>query len=96
YAHWYTVIAATAMVWGAVYMLWMYQRVMMGDVTKPENKSLTDLSLREKFVLVPLVLLMIVMGVYPVMFTNKSQPSLDTIVRHGTWGATATSKPAGD
>ena len=61
-ARWYAVVAATAMVWSAVYMLWMYQRVVMGDVTKPENRTLPDLSLREKFVLVPLVLLMIVMA----------------------------------
>jgi NADH-quinone oxidoreductase subunit M len=79
-AKWYTVVAATAMIWSAVYMLWMYQRVVMGDVTKPENKQLHDLSLREKFVLVPLVALMIVMGVYPVYFINRSQPALDQII----------------
>ena len=81
YAKWYAAIAATAMVWGAVYMLWVYQRVMMGDVTKPENKQLRDLSLREKFVLVPLVILMIVLGVYPVFFTNRSQPTLDAVIK---------------
>jgi NADH-quinone oxidoreductase subunit M len=77
----FTAVAATAMVWSAVYMLWMYQRVVMGDVTKPENKKLVDLSLREKFVLVPLVLLMIVMGVYPVYFTDRSQPTLDAVIK---------------
>ncbi len=84
YAKWFAAIAATAMVWSAVYMLWMFQRVVMGDVTKPENKTLPDLSLREKFVLIPLVILMIVMGVYPVYFTNRSQPALDAAIGH-TW-----------
>jgi NADH-quinone oxidoreductase subunit M len=82
YARAFAAVAATAMVWSAVYMLWMYQRVVMGDVTKPENRELPDLSLREKFVLVPLVLLMIVMGVYPVFFTNRSQPALDAAIEH--------------
>jgi NADH-quinone oxidoreductase subunit M len=82
YAKLFAAVAATAMVWSAVYMLWMYQRVVMGDVTKPENRALPDLSLREKFVLVPLVVLMIVMGVYPVFFTDRSQPSLDAAVEH--------------
>ncbi len=81
-AHWFAAVAATAMIWSAVYMLWMYQRVVMGEVTKPENRTLPDLSLREKFVLVPLVLLMIVMGVYPFFFTSRSQPALDEAVGH--------------
>jgi NADH:ubiquinone oxidoreductase subunit 4 (subunit M) len=54
----------------------------MGDVSKPENKQLADLSLREKWVLVPLVVLMIVMGVYPIFFTSRSQPALDAAIRH--------------
>lgn len=80
YAHAFAAVAATAMVWGAVYMLWMFQRVVMGDVTKPENKQLPDLSLREKFVLVPLVALMIVMGVYPVYFLKRSEPSIKAAI----------------
>ena len=79
-ATWYAAIAATAMVWGAVYMLWMFQRVVMGDVTKPENKALADLDLREKLVLVPLVALMIFLGVYPKYFIDRSQPALDRAV----------------
>ncbi len=80
-AKWFAAVAATAMVWGAVYMLWMYQRVVMGDVTNPENEKLKDINLREKVVLVPLVVLMIVMGVYPVFFTRRSQPALDAAIQ---------------
>ena len=80
-AKWFAAVAATAMVWGAVYMLWMYQRVVMGDVTNPENAKLKDINLREKVVLVPLVVLMVVMGVYPVFFTKRSQPALDAAIQ---------------
>jgi NADH-quinone oxidoreductase subunit M len=79
-AHAFAALAATAMVWGAVYMLWMYQRVVMGDITKPENEHLPDLTRRELTVLVPLVVLMIVMGVYPSLFTDRSQPALNAVL----------------
>jgi NADH-quinone oxidoreductase subunit M len=80
YAHTFTGLAATAMVWGAVYMLWMYQRVVMGEVTDPENKTIPDLSPRETFVLVPLIVMMVVLGIFPAIFMNKSQPTLDAIL----------------
>ena len=54
----------------------------MGDVTKPENKTLPDLSTREWVVLTPLVVLMLVMGVYPHYFIAKSQPALDRVAAH--------------
>lgn len=79
-AHWFAAIAATAMVWGAVYMLWMFQRVVMGDVTNDKNKDLEDLSNREMSVLMPIVVLIVVMGVYPVFFINQSQRSLDKVL----------------
>ena len=44
---WYTVFAASGVIFAAVYMLWMFQRVMFGEVTNPKNKALKDLSLRE-------------------------------------------------
>jgi NADH-quinone oxidoreductase subunit M len=53
-------------------------------VTKPENRTLADLSLREKLVLWPLVVLMIVLGVYPVFFTSRSQPALDAAIHHNS------------
>jgi NADH-quinone oxidoreductase subunit M len=81
YARAFAALAATAMVWGAVYMLWMYQRVVMGKVTDPENKGLPDLSLRESFVLVPLVVMMAVLGVFPAVFTNVSQPAIDAVAQ---------------
>jgi len=45
----YGVLAATGVVLGACYMLWMYQRVIYGKLTKPENEKLTDLTARESW-----------------------------------------------
>jgi NADH-quinone oxidoreductase subunit M len=67
----FTVVAATGVVLGAMYMLWAYQKVVFGPVTREENKSLKDLSWREGACLVPLCLLVIFMGVYPKPFLSK-------------------------
>jgi NADH-quinone oxidoreductase subunit M len=66
-----TIIAATGVVLSAMYMLWAYQKVVFGPVTREENKSLKDLSWREAVCLVPLCLLVIFMGVYPKPFLTK-------------------------
>src|SRR5436853_5934137 len=67
-----TSFAATGMILSAVYMLWVYQRVVFGEVTNPENLKLSDLSGREKLALAPLVAMALVMGVYPSYFLVKS------------------------
>ncbi len=72
----FTALAATGVILGAVYMLWMYQRVMLGDVTRDVNKTLPDLSLREKWVLVPMIIMAIWMGIYPQFFLRKMDASV--------------------
>ena len=72
-------LAATGVIWAAVYMLWMLQRVLFGKVTNPENESLSDLNMRELGLLVPLLILMLFMGVYPRVFLDRSQASVETI-----------------
>ncbi|MBI3911009.1 MAG: NADH-quinone oxidoreductase subunit M [Armatimonadetes bacterium] len=62
---WITVAAASGVVLGAVYMLWMYQRVMQGPLDNPANQKLRDLNWRELWTLVPLVVLMFWIGIYP-------------------------------
>jgi NADH-quinone oxidoreductase subunit M len=62
---WYGIIAASGVILAACYMLWMYQRVVFGKVTKAENEKLTDLNGRERLVLIPLVLLVFWIGIYP-------------------------------
>ncbi|HEY3128174.1 MAG TPA: NADH-quinone oxidoreductase subunit M [Acidobacteriota bacterium] len=63
-------IAATGMIFSAVYMLWMYQRVFFGNV-REANRSFADLKLREYAVLVPLLVMMIWMGMYSASFLRK-------------------------
>src|SRR5439155_26244074 len=58
-------LAVAGVVLGAVYMLWMYQRVIFGPLKHAENKTLVDLSRREVVVFAPILALMLVMGLYP-------------------------------
>jgi NADH-quinone oxidoreductase subunit M len=74
-----TMLAATGVIWAAVYMLWMLQRVVFGEVTNPENEKLPDLNSREIGLLVPLLILMLVMGVYPRPFLDRSRASVESI-----------------
>lgn len=78
---WYAVIAASGVIFAAVYMLWMFQRVMFGEVTNPKNKMLQDLSIREVFVLVPLVIFVVWIGVYPNTFLKPMEPSVKNFIR---------------
>ena len=74
-----TMLAATGVIWAAVYMLWMLQRVLFGEVRNPENANLTDLNSRELGLILPLMLLMLFMGVYPRVFLDRSEPSVAAI-----------------
>jgi NADH-quinone oxidoreductase subunit M len=80
-----TMLAATGVIWAAVYMLWMLQRVVFGRVTNRENAKLRDLGAREIGLLVPLLILMLWMGVYPRPFLDRSRQSVmevrDRVVR---------------
>jgi NADH-quinone oxidoreductase subunit M len=69
--------AATGVILSAVYMLWMFQRVNYGTVTKPENETLPDLQPREWAVIVPIVAMTIVMGVVPNLFLAPIAPAVE-------------------
>jgi NADH-quinone oxidoreductase subunit M len=71
-----TMLAATGVIWAAVYMLWMLQRVVFGQVKNPENAKLKDLNAREVGLLIPLLFLMLFMGVYPRVFLDRSKASV--------------------
>jgi NADH-quinone oxidoreductase subunit M len=87
-----TAIATTGVIFGAVYMLWMFQRVMFGEVTHEENKSLKDLSGREMVVLAPMIVAIFVMGVAPNLFLSKLGPSVDRMLARA--GANMTTQKA--
>jgi NADH-quinone oxidoreductase subunit M len=71
-----TMLAGTGVIWAAVYMLWMLQRVVFGKITNEENASLRDLNSRELGLLLPLLALMLFMGVYPRVFLDRSKASV--------------------
>lgn len=79
-----TIFAATGVIFGAVYMLWMFQRVMFGPIKKSENEKLTDLTLREALVLAPLMIAIFGMGVLPNIFLTKMQPSVAKFLERST------------
>ncbi len=81
FAHSYliTMFAATGVIWAAVYMLWMLQRVLFGQVTNEKNAKLTDLNWRELGLLAPLLFLMLYMGAYPRPFLSRSQASVNDV-----------------
>ena len=77
---WYAVFAATGVVLSAIYLLWMYQRVMTGEVDKPENAALKDLTVREIALLVALVVFIVWIGVYPRTFIDPIQASVTNLL----------------
>lgn len=92
-----TMLAATGVIWAAVYMLWMLQRVVFGKITKPENENLADLNAREIGLLIPLLVLMLFMGVYPRPFLDRSKASIEVILARvaapPTGGSFASAEP---
>ena len=77
----FAVLAATGVILAAVYMLWMYKRVMFGELTKEENKNLIDLNAREIGLLVPLVIFMFWIGIRPVDFTQYSEVQINELLQ---------------
>ena len=77
----YAIIAATGVILAAVYMLWMFQRVMFGKLDNPKNQTLNDLSLREILVLVPIVVFIVWIGVYPKPFLSRMEKSVSQVLQ---------------
>jgi len=74
-----TMLAGTGVIFAAVYLLWMIQRVFFGKVTNEKNKGLSDLSYREIGLIAPLLFLMVFMGVYPRPFLDAAKDSVNAI-----------------
>lgn len=72
-------LAGTGVIFAAVYLLWMVQRVFFGKVTKDENRTLSDLSYREIGLMAPLLVLMVYMGVYPTPFLKRMDEPIKAI-----------------
>jgi NADH-quinone oxidoreductase subunit M len=77
--HFFALIAALAMIFGAVYMLWMYQRVFLGRMNNPANAEVSDIGMRERLLLLPIVLIMLWIGVYSTPFLKRMDASLQLV-----------------
>jgi len=89
------VLAATAVVLGAAYMLWMVQKVFFGQLTHDENRGLKDLSRREVVTALPFIVLILVMGLRPQPILDLLNPSTERYLERARYamGATDTARP---
>ena len=76
----YAVIGTAGIVLAAVYMLWMVQRVFFGEVNNEQNKSLVDVSWREKIIAAALIVMVFWIGIYPQTFLRKIEPSVKYLI----------------
>ncbi len=94
---WVAVFAATGMVLGVAYMLWLYRRVIFGKLEREDLKKILDLSPREIVVFAPLVALVLWIGIYPAPFFDVIRASAENLAqRYETVGAHAKSLAAAD
>lgn len=91
----FAVIAASGAILGALYMLWMYQRVMFCPLDKSENQELKDLNVREIVTLLPLAVLVFVMGFFPGLFLRKMDATVSHFIKdyHTRYEVSARQQP---
>ncbi len=77
----FAIIATSGVVLSAAYMLWMFRRVVFGPVDNPENRGLIDLGLREKIVMIAMIIPIIWIGVYPNPLLRRIEPSVIELIR---------------
>jgi NADH-quinone oxidoreductase subunit M len=77
----YATLGAVGVIFGAVYMLLLVERVFFGKNENPHNHHLPDLTVREWFVMVPMIAFIVVMGIMPQPFLAPAKPSVDRLVQ---------------
>ncbi len=79
---WYAVLAGTTLIFGAAYTLWMYKRVIFGEVANEKVATLTDITPRETAILVTLAIMVLMMGLWPNPFLEVMHTSVDHLLQH--------------
>ncbi|MFK7875121.1 MAG: NADH-quinone oxidoreductase subunit M [Paracoccaceae bacterium] len=88
---WVAAIATTGVIFSAAYALWLYRRVVMGDLIKESLKTIKDMTARERAIFVPLVAMTLLLGVYPALVLDVTGPSVEALVsNYETANAAAT------
>jgi NADH-quinone oxidoreductase subunit M len=77
---WVAAVATSGVILSAAYALWLYRRVVMGELIKESLKSITDMTRREKAIFAPLVVMTLLLGVYPALVTDIIGPSVGALV----------------
>ncbi len=81
YPQTHTAVAATGVILGAVYLLYMFQKVMFGPLANPKNQGMRDLTTREIVVFLPIVAGVFALGIYPKPFLAAMQPSVEALTQ---------------
>ncbi|SFE66132.1 NADH dehydrogenase subunit M [Sulfitobacter brevis] len=79
---WVAAVAATGVIFSAAYALWLYRRVVMGDLIKESLRSITDMTARERWIFAPLVAMTLLLGVYPALVLDMIGPSVSALVEN--------------
>src|SRR4029079_17049806 len=79
---WFTFLAATTLIFGAAYTLWMIKRVVYGEVANEKVAALQDVGRRELVFLVILAVFLLALGVYPKPLGDVMNPSIQELLRH--------------
>ena len=77
---WVALFATSGVILSAAYALWLYRRVVMGDLIKESLKSITDMGARERIVFAPLVVMTLLLGVYPALALDVIAPAVENLV----------------
>ena len=77
---WAAMFATSGVIFSAGYALWLYRRVVFGDLVKESLKSITDMDRRERLIFAPLVAMTILLGVYPSLVTDRIGPSVEALL----------------
>jgi NADH-quinone oxidoreductase subunit M len=77
---WVAALATSGVILSAAYALWLYRRVVMGDLIKESLKTITDMTKRERWIFTPLVIMTLLLGIYPALVTDIIGPSVTALV----------------
>ena len=79
---WIAVFATTGVILSAAYALWLYRRVVMGDLIKESLRTITDMTTRERWIMAPLIFMTLLLGVYPALILDITGPSVAALVNN--------------
>ena len=77
---WVAAVATSGVILSAAYALWLYRRVVFGDLIKESLRSITDMTAREKAIFAPLIAMTLLLGIYPSLVTDITGPSVASLV----------------